>query len=99
MSDNVTDENFDKIHEAIDTTITSLEDAGSDLGDIALCMFVEGANILEQMGLSKEEISSMALDFLSSDEATVEMPVELNLENNCCNCFWVSRLCSFKLLQ
>ncbi|MDA9310906.1 hypothetical protein N9Q35_01955, partial [Amylibacter sp.] len=76
MSDNVTDENFDKIHEAIDTTITSLEDAGSDLGDIALCMFVEGANILEQMGLSKEEISSMALDFLSSDEATVEMPVE-----------------------
>ncbi|MBT6009257.1 MAG: hypothetical protein HOG78_08285, partial [Rhodobacterales bacterium] len=46
MSDNVTDENFDKIHEAIDTTITSLEDAGSDLGDIALCMFVEGANIL-----------------------------------------------------
>ena len=76
ISDNVTDENFDKIHEAIDTTITSLEDAGSDLGDIALCMFVEGANILEQMGLSKEEISSMALDFLSSDEATVEMPVE-----------------------
>jgi hypothetical protein len=37
---------------------------------------VEGANILEQMGLSKEEISSMALDFLSSDEAIVEMPIE-----------------------
>ena len=74
MSDNITDENFDKIHEAIDTTITTLEDSGSELGDIALCMFVEGANILEQMGLSKEEVSAMALDFLSSDEATVEMP-------------------------
>ena len=49
MSDNITDENFDKIHEAIDTTITTLEDSGSELGDIALCMFVEGANILEQM--------------------------------------------------
>ena len=47
MSDNVTDENFDKIHEAIDETITGLEDSGSELGDIALCMFVEGANILE----------------------------------------------------
>ena len=46
------------------------------MGDIALCMFVEGANILEQMGLSKEEISEMALDFLSSDEAVVEMPSE-----------------------
>ena len=57
MSDNITDENFDKIHEAIDTTITTLEDSGSELGDIALCMFVEGANILEQMGLSKEEAS------------------------------------------
>ena len=33
MSDNVTDENFDKIHEAIDTTITSLEDDGSDWED------------------------------------------------------------------
>jgi hypothetical protein len=39
-------------------------------------MFVEGDNILEQMGLSKEEVSAMALDFLSSDEATVEMPSE-----------------------
>ena len=58
MSDNVTDENFDKIHAAIDETITGLEDNGSELGDIALCMFVEGANILEQMGLSKEEISA-----------------------------------------
>ena len=76
MSDNVTDENFDKIHEAIDITITNLEDGGSDLGDIALCMFVEGANILEQMGLSKEEISSMALDFLSSDETIIEIPNE-----------------------
>ena len=76
MSDNETDENFDKIHEAIDETITGLEDSGSGLGDIALCMFVEGANILEQMGLSKEEISAMALDFLSSDEAVVEMPSE-----------------------
>ena len=76
MSDNVTDENFDKIHEAIDTTITNLEDGGSDLGDIALCMFVEGANILEQMGLSKEEISAMALDFLSSDETNIEIPNE-----------------------
>jgi hypothetical protein len=76
MSDNVTDENFDKIHAAIDETITGLEDNGSELGDIALCMFVEGANILEQMGLSKEEISEMALDFLSSDEAVVEMPGE-----------------------
>ena len=76
MSDNETDENFDKIHEAIDETITGLEDNGSELGDIALCMFVEGANILEQMGLSKEEISAMALDFLSSDEAVVEMPGE-----------------------
>ena len=76
MSDNITDENFDKIHEAIDTTITTLEDSGSELGDIALCMFVEGANILEQMGLSKEEVSAMALDFLSSDEATVVMPSE-----------------------
>ena len=76
MSDNETDENFDKIHEAIDETITELEDNGSELGDIALCMFVEGANILEQMGLSKEEISAMALDFLSSDEAVVEMPSE-----------------------
>ena len=76
MSDNLTDENFDKIHEAIDETITGLEDSGSELGDIALCMFVEGANILEQMGLSKEEISEMALDFLSSDEAVVEMPSE-----------------------
>jgi len=76
MSDNVTDENFDKIHEAIDTTITSLEDGGSDLGDIALCMFVEGANILEQMGLSKEEISAMALDFLSSHETNIEIPNE-----------------------
>jgi hypothetical protein len=28
------------------------------------------------MGLSKEEISAMALDFLSSDEAIVEMPIE-----------------------
>ena len=52
MSGNETDENFDKIHEAIDETITGLEDSGSELGDIALCMFVEGANILEQMGLS-----------------------------------------------
>jgi len=76
MSDNVTDENFDKIHEAIDITITNLEDGGSDLGDIALCMFVEGANILEQMGLSKEEISAMALDFLSSDETNIEIPNE-----------------------
>ena len=76
MSDNETDENFDKIHEAIDETITGLEDSGSELGDIALCMCVEGANILEQMGLSKEEISAMALDFLSSDEAVVEMPIE-----------------------
>ena len=76
MSDNETDENFDKIHEAIDETITGLEDSGSELGDIALCMFVESANILEQMGLSKEEISAMALDFLSSDEAVVEMPSE-----------------------
>ena len=76
MSDNVTDENFDKIHAAIDETITGLEDSGSELGDIALCMFVEGANILEQMGLSKEEISEMASDFLSSDEALVEMPSE-----------------------
>ena len=76
MSDNVTDENFDKIHEAIDETITGLEDSGSELGDIALFMFVDGANILEQMGLSKEEISAMALDFLSSDEALVEMPGE-----------------------
>ena len=76
MSDNETDENFDKIHEAIDETITGLEDSGSELGDIALCMFVECANILEQMGLSKEEISAMALDFLSSDEAVVEMPSE-----------------------
>ena len=76
MSDNETDENFDKIHEAIDETITGLEDSGSEFGDIALCMFVEGANILEQMGLSKEEISAMALDFLSSDEAVVEMPSE-----------------------
>ena len=76
MSDNETDENFDKIHEAIDETINGLEDSGSELGDIALCMFVEGANILEQMGLSKEEISAMALDFLSSDEAVVEMPGE-----------------------
>ena len=40
MSDNVTDENFDEIHEAIDTTITSLEDAGSDLGDIhSVCLW------------------------------------------------------------
>jgi len=76
MSDKVTDENFDKIHEAIDITITNLEDGGSDLGDIALCMFVEGANILEQMGLSKEEISAMALDFLSSDETNIEIPNE-----------------------
>ena len=76
MSDNVTEENFDKIHEAIDITITNLEDGGSDLGDIALCMFVEGANILEQMGLSKEEISAMALDFLSSDETNIEIPNE-----------------------
>jgi hypothetical protein len=76
MADNVTDENFDKIHEAIDETITGLEDSGSELSDIALCIFVEGANILEQMGLSKEEISAMALDFLSSDEAVVEMPSE-----------------------
>ena len=76
MSENETDENFDKIHEAIDETITGLEDSGSELGDIALCMFVEGASILEQMGLSKEEISEMALDFLSSDEAVVEMPSE-----------------------
>ena len=76
MSDNVTDENFDKIHEANEETITGLEDSGSELGDIALCMFVEGANILEQMGLSKEEISEMTLDFLSSDEAVVEMPGE-----------------------
>jgi hypothetical protein len=37
---------------------------------------VEGANILEQMGLSKEEISSMALDFLSSDETIIEIPNE-----------------------
>jgi hypothetical protein len=65
-----------KFTRTIDETITGLEDSGSELGDIALCMFVEGANILEQMGLSKEEISAMALDFLSSDEAVVEMPGE-----------------------
>jgi hypothetical protein len=39
-------------------------------------MFVEGANILEQMGLSKEEISAMALDFLSFDETIFEIPHE-----------------------
>ena len=56
MSDNVTDENFDKIHEAIDITITNLEDGGSDLGDIALCMFVEAPIYLSKWVYPKRRL-------------------------------------------
>ncbi|MDE0765865.1 MAG: hypothetical protein OSB15_07295 [Amylibacter sp.] len=76
MADDNFDKDFDKIHDAIDDTINKLEDTECELPDVAFVMLVEAANLMEHCGWTKEEISGMVIDFLSSDESTAELPKE-----------------------